>query len=559
MDNKDNVENNDLVVSGSQPLIDLQNLINGLIVQRQEKEHPKKRLKYVMYIRKSSKDEDHQIRSIHDQLVDCRKLRKDLKLRVSKVIVERCSAKESGLRLKFTQMLKDIKEGKYDGIVAWHPDRLARNMMEAGMIIDMLDRDEIKDLKFCSLGFQNNSSGKMLLGMSFVMSKEYTDHLSDSINRGNRRSVADGSGMGVSKHGYYRDKNYFYRRDGANYALICEAWKRKLKGDTLEDIADFLNKSHYEKSTKVGGIEHHRWNMDDNKLSIMFRDSFFTGILKIGDYTVNLAEKYSFEPVVSVKDYLKINKIDDIKNSFVTKKGLRRADVKAHFLREFVICSDCGKVMNPVVTVKHDKKTGEVIKRYVNFRCRTVNCKREKKSVRANKVYTYILDFLKKNIKISEPFYKNYLKELDVVKNQKKKLLRSEKMSLIQENVGIAKKITRYKLSIVNEDDEDLKIEFKKDLKGYKKTHEENLNRINKIELALKLTDQAPISYSEFVELFKKMPYVLEKVRKESLKSEIIKKMFANCTLKGEKVVSLQYNEPYIRFMPTKYLAMSGE
>lgn len=62
-------------------------------------------------------------------------------------------------------MLNDLKKGVYDGILAWNPDRLARNMREGGEIIDMIDEEEIKDLKFVTRHFTKDANGKMLLGI----------------------------------------------------------------------------------------------------------------------------------------------------------------------------------------------------------------------------------------------------------------------------------------------------------------------------------------------------------------------------------------------------------
>lgn len=560
LENSIDLNNDELSKTNTPDANDLLNLIGGLIKDKQQDDQVNKRLRYVMYIRKSSKDDEHQTRSIGDQITDCKKTKNDLGLRVVKIIKEKQSAKESGIRPKFTKMLNDIKLGKYDGILCWHPDRLARNMAEAGIIIDMLDKDEIKDLKFFSFSFQNDGSGKMLLGMSFVMSKEYTDHLAESINRGNRRSVAEGSGMGVNKHGYYRDKSFHYRPDKNNYSLICEAWKKKLKGEKLNDIANYLNNSKpcYKKSLKIGGVIHKPWHMDDNKLSILFKDSFYAGVLKIGDNIVNLSKWYDFEPAVSVDDFLKINKISDIKKSFVTQKGFRRGDVKANFLREFVICDDCKKVMNPVVTVKHDKKTGEVIKRYVNFRCRTVGCKRKKKSVRANKVYTYVLSYLRKNKLASKDFYKYYLEEFEKAKKYKESILRSERVSLVQENIGLKNGMDDIRRYLPKEADMDVVKDYKNDYKTKKNTFDNNLERIKRIDKAKVLLNDAPMTYSKFVELFREMPNILEKIRKESIKSEIIKKVFANCVLKGENVVSLRLNEPFIQFVPSQNLVVSS-
>ena len=51
-------------------------------------------------------------------------------------IQESKSAKKSDNPLLFLQILKDIEKGKYDGILAWHPDRLSHNSLEVGKIVD---------------------------------------------------------------------------------------------------------------------------------------------------------------------------------------------------------------------------------------------------------------------------------------------------------------------------------------------------------------------------------------------------------------------------------------
>ncbi len=79
------------------------------------------------------------------------------------IIQESGSAKASGIRPKFRRMLERISKGELDGIITWHPDRLTRNMLEAGEIIDMLDNYILKDLKFVSHSFTNDPAGKMLL------------------------------------------------------------------------------------------------------------------------------------------------------------------------------------------------------------------------------------------------------------------------------------------------------------------------------------------------------------------------------------------------------------
>lgn len=138
-----------------------------------EQELDLRTLKYVLYLRKSTEDEGRQIRSIKDQERDCRDLAIRLGLNIVDTISEQKSAKKPNNRPEFTNMLKRIRLKEFDGIIAWHPDRLARNMVEAGKIIHMLDTDVIKDIRFVSHQFSNDANGKMLLGMLFVFSKHF--------------------------------------------------------------------------------------------------------------------------------------------------------------------------------------------------------------------------------------------------------------------------------------------------------------------------------------------------------------------------------------------------
>jgi len=145
------------------------------------------KLKYALYARKSRTDEFAQVRSIPDQIAESKEQAKRTHLNVVAILQEEKSAKTPNQRPVFIQMIKDIRAGKYDGILAWNPDRLARNMLEGGQIIDMIDAGIIKDLKFVTHHFTKDANGKMLLGMAFVLSKQYSDKLSQDVTRGVRK------------------------------------------------------------------------------------------------------------------------------------------------------------------------------------------------------------------------------------------------------------------------------------------------------------------------------------------------------------------------------------
>ena len=101
------------------------------------------------------------------------------------------SAKTPGRPL-FAEMLTRIEAGEADGIASWTPDRLARNSIDGGHIIYLLDRGVLRDLKFATYTFENNSQGKFMLGIMFNQSKYYSDALSENVKRGNATKVKMG-------------------------------------------------------------------------------------------------------------------------------------------------------------------------------------------------------------------------------------------------------------------------------------------------------------------------------------------------------------------------------
>lgn len=208
------------------------------------------KLRYVLYARKSTEDDNRQIRSIPDQIKDCEKLAGDLGLHVVGIVKETKSAKKPNQRPLFMQVLKDIEAKKYDAILCWHPDRLCRNMLEGGQIINMLDEGVLKDIRFHSHQFSNDANGKMLLGMLFVFSKQYSDDLSAKVTRGNRNNFSEGKSAGTPKWGYDRDESTGLYETNKYIDQIKEAWKRRALGESLEAVTDYLTKEGVHRMTK---------------------------------------------------------------------------------------------------------------------------------------------------------------------------------------------------------------------------------------------------------------------------------------------------------------------
>jgi len=131
----------------------------------------------------------------------------------------------------FDAMLKRIAAGEAEGIVAWHPDRLARNSIDGGCIIYLLDTKCLKDLRFVTFSFENNSQGKFMLSIIFGYSKHYVDSLSENVRRGYRIKVQRGWLPGLAPLGYLNDKEAkTIVIDPERFSLVQQMWQLMLTG-----------------------------------------------------------------------------------------------------------------------------------------------------------------------------------------------------------------------------------------------------------------------------------------------------------------------------------------
>ncbi|HZE87173.1 MAG TPA: recombinase family protein [Methylomirabilota bacterium] len=529
---------------------DLTNFLKTLHNAEEEKDDITN-VKYIIYSRKSTESSERQIRSLADQVTECKSVAssKNLQLYSAKPITESESAKEPDIRPKFRQMINEIKGGKYGGIIAWHPDRLARNMKEAGEIIDLIDKGIIKDLQFVSFTFQNNTAGKMLLGITFVLSKQYSDQLSDNVLRGIRRSIEEGKYLSKAKHGYYKDVTQYLRPDGDNYTLIKEAWKMRLDGKMQEEIADYLNQNQYSKPTDTTGENHEPFVFSHKRISELFKDSTYCGVLVYGEKEkkiVDLTEVYDFVPMISVDEFLKINKfssLDTFKQRFkVDKEGT----VKADLLRGKVICGYCNHSMTSGLTPKMNRNKG--LTHYYNYRCAEKGCRSRIKAVRAHVVVNYGIDYLRKHKFDSREVYEHYVYEMRRVIASQEELLETQRRSLTSAKVDTDDKIVKIKDLLLQETDIQVKNVFKVDLKKEQANVAKLTKDIEKVKEEKAKHKQAILSYEQFLELFNDLPNIISKTKTLSEKDFLLGKIFLNFIVKNKKVLSCQLNQPFDKF-----------
>lgn len=486
------------------------------------------KLKYVLYARKSTDDPQRQVRSIDDQIFECEQLAVRMGLTVVAVLKEKKSAKKPNQRPVFSGMLKDIKAGKYDAILAWHPDRLARNMREGGEVIDMIDEAEILDLKFITHHFTNDANGKMILGLAFVLSKQYSDDLSQKVTRGVRRSFEEGK-TPVPKYGYINEGGT-YKSDGKNFKLMCEAWQMRKEMKSIQQICGYLNSQGLYKEVKSTGK---KLPMSIQKLSDIFKDSFYYGVLVQAKQTVDLRELYDFQPAVTEADYNTIQSFSYHK----IKASSPHRDV-FYPLRKMVVCSFCGK------TCRVGKSAGKTTK-YLYYRCDNKDCKREKKSIRAKVILDFVYKYLEGGLNLTESEYNDYYSGMSKLADMARQKLNVEIHSKQGALKAVEQELNERALSIVKyeKDSTVWKINNQKiqDLESQRKVLEKD---IEEYKGRLTEPEKDRLSLQQFLNLSKNAPELV-KLADVIAKDEIIRLIFLNFTVDEEKVTNYSLKEPF--------------
>ena len=197
--------------------------------------------KYFLYARKSTEDDDHQIMSIEAQLFELREHARRENLHILAEYTESKSAKKPGREL-FGEMITRIENGEANGILAWHPDRLARNSVDGGRVIYLVDTSAITSLRFPTFWFEPTPQGKFMLQVAFGQSKYYSDNLVENINRGIRQKLRRGEWLTRAPFGYINNfKTRTIEPHPTRSRVIVRAYKEYAKGAyTLESLAEYL-------------------------------------------------------------------------------------------------------------------------------------------------------------------------------------------------------------------------------------------------------------------------------------------------------------------------------
>ncbi len=311
---------------------------------------------YFLYARKSEEDDTRQVQSIGDQLKLAHELAASSGITISEVFQEARSAKRPG-RPVFNAMIARVEAGEAQGIIAWHPDRLARNAVDAGLLIDLIDRGRLHDLKFHSYRFENTPEGKWMLSIVLGQSKYFVDKLSKDVRRGIRSKLEKGHYPQLAPPGYLNDLvNHTVIADPERFEMVQRAFKLVLSRTcSVPDALRVLNEEwgfRTFKRVKSGGQV-----LSRSTFYRMLSNLFYTGLMEHdgeifqGGHPLMITQ-HEFEQIQEI---------------------LGRGKVNVRQKREFQFsgllkCGVCGCQITAETKTKNYKGTGRTVS-YTYYHC----------------------------------------------------------------------------------------------------------------------------------------------------------------------------------------------
>jgi site-specific DNA recombinase len=292
---------------------------------------------FFIYVRKSTDESNRQVLSIQAQLFELQESAKREGITVSRIFEESRTAKAPG-RPQFNLMLAEIEKGKAQGILAWHPDRLARNSVDGGRIVYLVDIGKIRDLRFPTFRFEPTAHGKFMLNVAFSQSKYYVDNLSENIKRGIRQKLRNGVWPNRPPVGYFNDRNARHIAvDGAKASLVRKAFELYATGNyALHEVRARMN--------EVGLLSCAGKRMSVSNYQSMFKNPFFYGIMSFNGEMF----EGKHEPIISKRLY------DEVQAVMERKSKAKTPELKPYLYRGLFQCGECGCVITTETQKGHN-------------------------------------------------------------------------------------------------------------------------------------------------------------------------------------------------------------
>ncbi len=316
------------------------------------------RIRYCLYARKSTESDEQQALSIDSQINEMTAIAERLKLNMVDIKRESHSAKESGQRPVFKELLGEIAKGIYNGILTWAPDRLSRNAGDLGSLVDLMDQKKLIHIQTYGQTFSNSPNEKFLLMILCSQAKLENDNKSINVKRGLRARVEMGLWPCRPPTGYTKFKRIDQKCESVidkERAPIIKQMFEKVGYDGWSGRKLFLwlkEEINFRTETNM--------HLSLGNIYKILANTFYYGKF---EYPIGSGNWYngSHEPIIT-KDLYDAVQIQ-IKNQTLTP----RSEQKEFAFTKIMTCGLCGSGITADEKFKHQKNGN--VNRYVYYKC----------------------------------------------------------------------------------------------------------------------------------------------------------------------------------------------
>ena len=198
---------------------------------------------YVIYARKSTESEDRQVLSIESQVTELTALAARQGVAVGEILRESRSAKAPG-RPVFGALMQRVRRGEVAGILCWKMDRLARNHLDTGTVLQALADSKLPKVLTPERTYTHDGNDRFMGSFELGMATKYIDDLRANVKRGNRARFQRGWPNFIPPLGYLNDRvTKTVVKDPERFDRVRQIWDLFLTGSMRpEQIMQVANR-----------------------------------------------------------------------------------------------------------------------------------------------------------------------------------------------------------------------------------------------------------------------------------------------------------------------------